>query len=117
LTSGALVKSVSLSQTTVASILDRLEKKACLKRERDQEDKRKVWVTLSDAGKIALKQVSTLLQDSFVYSFSELTGWEQSLILFSLQRVAAMMQARGFDASPVLDTPCEYLVPLLPKDG
>jgi DNA-binding MarR family transcriptional regulator len=116
LTAGALAKSVSLSQATVTSILDRLEKKGYLQRERDLEDKRKVWITLSSTGKNALKQAPTLLQESFINSFSELKDWEQSLILSSLQRVAAMMQASDLEASPVLDTPHERLVPPTSKD-
>ena len=35
--------------------------------------------------------------------FSRLQDWEQSKILSSLQRVAAMMNAGDIDASPVLD--------------
>jgi len=35
--------------------------------------------------------------------FSRLQDWEQSQILSSLQRVAAMMNAGDIDASPVLD--------------
>jgi DNA-binding MarR family transcriptional regulator len=110
LTSGVLARSVSLSQATVTTILDRLEKKGYLTRERDTEDKRKVWVQLSDNGKQALQNAPTLLQESFVSSFAQLKDWEQSLILSSLQRVASMMQASELEAAPVLDSSEELLV-------
>jgi DNA-binding MarR family transcriptional regulator len=110
LTSGVLARSVSLSQATVTTILDRLEKKGYLTRERDTEDKRKVWVQLSDNGKQALQNAPTLLQESFVSSFAQLKDWEQSLILSSLQRIASMMQASELEAAPVLDSSEELLV-------
>jgi DNA-binding MarR family transcriptional regulator len=110
LTSGGLARSVSLSQATVTTILDRLEKKGYLTRERDTEDKRKVWVQLSGEGKKVLQHAPTLLQESFVSSFAQLKDWEQSLILSSLQRVASMMQASELEAAPVLDSSEELLV-------
>lgn len=109
-TSSVLARSVSLSQATVTTILDRLEKKGCLNRERDTKDKRKVWVHLSDSGRHALSNAPTLLQESFINSFAQLKDWEQTLILSSLQRVAQMMQASELEAAPVLDSSEERLV-------
>jgi len=43
LTTGELAKEMVLTQATVTSILDRLEKKELIARERGKEDKRKVW--------------------------------------------------------------------------
>ena len=109
-TSGVLARSVSLSQATVTTILDRLEKKAYLTRQRDSEDKRKVWIELSESGKQVLEKAPTLLQENFVNSFGELKEWEQSLLLSSLQRIASMMQASDLEASPVLDSSEERLI-------
>ncbi|MES9845978.1 MAG: MarR family transcriptional regulator [Candidatus Sedimenticola sp. PURPLELP] len=109
-TSSVLARSVSLSQATVTTILDRLEKKAYLTRERDSKDKRKVWISLSDAGKQVIESAPALLQDGFIKSFGQLKEWEQSLLLSSLQRIASMMQASDLEASPVLDSSEERLV-------
>lgn len=104
ITPGALARSASLSQGTVTSILDRLEKRGLLRRERGTSDKRKVFVSLSEAGREALAKAPTLLQEHFIQAFQGLQDWEQTLILSSLQRVAKMMDAEGIDAAPYLHT-------------
>ena len=102
-TIGQLAAEVSLSQATVTSILDRLEKRELVFRERSTEDKRKVHARLTEEGRRVLKHAPMPLQDQFARQFNELEEWEQSAILASLQRVAHMMDAQDIDASPVLD--------------
>ncbi|MBB3048787.1 DNA-binding MarR family transcriptional regulator [Litorivivens lipolytica] len=100
---GALADEVSLSQATVTSIIDRLEKKQYVGRERSKQDKRKVLAFITDEGLDKLKTAPTLLQESFVRQFSYLQEWEQTMIISALQRVAQMMDAQHIDASPFLD--------------
>ena len=102
-TIGQLAGEVSLSQATVTSILDRLEKRELVFRERSTEDKRKVHACLTEEGRRVLKDAPMPLQDQFARQFNALEEWEQSAILASLQRVAHMMDAQDIDASPVLD--------------
>ncbi|MFW2372682.1 MAG: MarR family winged helix-turn-helix transcriptional regulator [Gammaproteobacteria bacterium] len=109
-TAGQIARDVNLSQATVTSILDRLEKKAYLRRERSQEDKRKVYICLTEAGRQVLEQAPTLMQESFILRFNSLQEWEQNLTLSSLQRVAEMMQAGDLDAAPLLDSSDEQVV-------
>ncbi len=109
-TAGLIAREVNLSQATVTTILDRLEKKAYVTRERSLEDKRKVMIGLTEAGELILKQAPTLLQESFIDNFGKLEDWEQSLLLASLQRVANMMQAENLDAAPLLDSSDEQVV-------
>lgn len=110
ITSGVIAREVSLSQATVTSILDRLERKGMLKRERSTTDKRKVIVSLTEEGVIALEKAPTLMQESFIRSFNQLEDWEQSLILSSLQRVSDMMNATDLDAAPLLDSTDEQVL-------
>jgi DNA-binding MarR family transcriptional regulator len=107
---GQVARDVNLSQATVTSILDRLERKAYLRRERSKEDKRKVLICLTEAGGQVLEQAPTLMQENFIRSFNRLEPWEQNLILSSLQRVAEMMQAGDLDAAPLLDSSDEEVV-------
>jgi DNA-binding MarR family transcriptional regulator len=109
-TSGVIAREVSLSQATVTSILDRLERKGMLKRERSTHDKRKVLVSLTEEGGRALQKAPTLMQESFIRAFNQLEDWEQSLILSSLQRVSDMMNATELDAAPLLDSSDEQVV-------
>lgn len=100
---GELAKDVSLSQATVTAILDRLEKRELVYRERSSTDKRKVNAYLTEEGKRVLKSAPIPLQDQFKRQFEELNEWEQSMIISSLQRIAQMMDAQDIDASPYLD--------------
>lgn len=103
ITIGELANEVSLSQATVTSILDRLEKRELVYRERSQTDKRKVHAHLTDQAVEVLKEAPIPLQAHFAKRFQDLQEWEQTMIISSLQRVAQMMDAQHIDASPVLD--------------
>lgn len=102
-TIGCLAGGMSLSQATVTSILDRLEKRELVYRERSQEDKRKVYAHLTAGGQEVLKNAPLPLQAQFARQFGDLQEWEQTMIISSLQRIAQMMDAQDIDAAPVLD--------------
>ncbi|MGB4246490.1 MAG: MarR family transcriptional regulator [Pseudohongiellaceae bacterium] len=102
-TIGELATSISLSQATATTILDRLEQEGLVKRERSEQDRRKVFVRLTDEGHAMLERAPEPLQETFIRQFSALKDWERSMILASLQRVAEMMDAQDIDASPLLD--------------
>lgn len=104
LTIGDIASHMSLSQATVTTILDRLEKRKLVYRERSKEDKRKVHAYLTDEAIETLKHAPPPLQDQFTRQFGNLQDWEQTMIISALQRIAHMMDAQDLDASPVLDT-------------
>ena len=103
MTMGEIATEVSLSQATITTILDRLEKRELLIRERGSSDKRRVYARLTPVGEDLVNRAPAPLQEEFLERFEQLDDWEQSLILSSLQRVASMMDAADIDASPVLD--------------
>ena len=81
---------------------------------RSQSDRRQVLLVATDEGSRVARENPSLLQEEFVEAFSKLQPWEQTQILSSLQRVAAMMNAHERPASPMLhagevpgDTPIE----------
>jgi DNA-binding MarR family transcriptional regulator len=100
----ALARSVSLSQPTVSGIVERLEKRGLVRRERSDQDRRSVVVTLTDEGHRMLEGVPPLLQDRFRRELDRLEEWERTQILATLQRLAAMMDADAIDAAPMLET-------------
>ncbi|MEJ2042930.1 MAG: MarR family transcriptional regulator [Reinekea sp.] len=102
-TIGEIASRMNLSQATVTTIIDRLEKRGLLARERSVSDKRKVHALLSEQGMTMLKDAPPPLQDQFKRKFNNLQEWEQTMIIAALQRVAQMMDAEDIDASPVLD--------------
>jgi len=103
MTIGGLAGIINLSQATVTTIIDRLEKRGLVERARSSSDKRKVFALLTDAGQEVLKSAPMPLQYQFARQFGDLHEWEQMMIIASLQRVAHMMDAQHIDASPVLD--------------
>lgn len=92
----------NMSQATATSILDRLEKRGLVKRERDTEDKRKVHAHITPAGEKILQQAPQLLQEDFIEQFQSLEQWEQTLLLSSLQRLSQMMNAPEIVPDPLL---------------
>jgi len=103
MTINKLSNNIQLSQATVTTILDRLESRSLVSRERSTQDKRKVYVALTEAGTKSIANAPLPLQEHFVEQFRNLKDWEQTLILSSLQRVGEMMDADQLDASPLLD--------------
>ncbi|MEO9274006.1 MarR family transcriptional regulator [Marinomonas sp. 5E14-1] len=94
--------SVSLSQATVTTILNRLEDRKFVERVRAQKDKRIVNARLTNLGQDILKTAPPLLHEKFIDEFESLDDWEQTQVLSSLQRIAVMMDAESLDAAPLL---------------
>lgn len=93
----------NMSQATATTILDRLERNGYVTRIRSQQDKRKVHAYLTESGMALLERAPRALQDNFIEKFQCLEKWEQSLILSSVQRLSAMMNADNIDVAPVLE--------------
>lgn len=101
---GGLSNAISLSIATVTGILTRLEKRKLVERRRDEADRRKVLVRPTPKCQELLKKAPPPLQESFMSEFDRLKDWEQSLIVSSLQRIVAMMEATAIEATPMLAT-------------
>ena len=97
-----LAQATNMSQATATTIIDRLEQKSLVRRERSQTDKRKVHAVLTEDGIEKLKTAPRPLQESFIQRFQSLEEWEQNLLLSSLQRISSMMNAHDLDVAPML---------------
>jgi DNA-binding MarR family transcriptional regulator len=102
LLSGALAKGMSLSPATVTGILDRLEARGLVARERQVEDKRTVVVRLTDGGRALIEQAPPPLQDSFVRKLRALPERRQAEISRTLKTLVSIMSAEGIEAAPLL---------------
>lgn len=98
-----VAKAAGLTQATVTSLVDKLERNRLVTRRRDTEDRRRIWIEITPAGRKALADSPDLLQDRFKGSFKRLEDWEQAMIITALERVAGMLDAGAIDAAPVLD--------------
>ncbi|MGB1290590.1 MAG: MarR family winged helix-turn-helix transcriptional regulator [Pseudoalteromonas sp.] len=103
ITASRIAQNVNLSPATVTNILDRLENRNLVSRVRSQLDKRRVSLYLTQTGKELLANAPQPLQEHFIEKFTALDEWEQSQLLSSMQRIAAMMDADKIDASPLLE--------------
>lgn len=92
-----------LTQATVTSLIDRLERAGLATRQRDTEDRRRIWIALTDRGRQAAAAAPDLLQDRFRKRFAALEDWEQAMIVAALERISMLLGAGLLDAAPVLD--------------
>ncbi|MEZ5922124.1 MAG: MarR family transcriptional regulator [Parvularculaceae bacterium] len=100
---GYLAKEISLTQATITALIDKLEERGLAYRERDEDDKRRIFVKLTEDGLRILDEAPDSLQQRFEAGFSKLEDWEQSMVVAALERIVALLEAKGIDAAPVLD--------------
>ncbi|MEQ3696766.1 MAG: MarR family transcriptional regulator [Pseudomonadales bacterium] len=116
---GTMVKDIAnritLSSATVTSILDRLEARGLVVRQRSENDRRRVGLFLTETGSAAIEDSPTLLQEHFINRFESMEQWEQSQMVATMQRIASMMDAERIDASPVLEVGQLRVDPVTPK--
>lgn len=99
---GNLAQRIALSPATVTDVLNRLEKRGLIVRTRSNVDRRQVLVTPTERAAKLFRRSPPLLQERFAGKLMELQEWEQTQLLSSLQRLAAMMDAELLEAAPVL---------------
>jgi len=102
MTPGQLARDISLSPATISGILDRLERRGYLTRNRRPEDKRQILVTLTEDGRKLVKRTPLPLHERFTQRLARLPESRQAEIDRVLQKVVAMMEAEEIDAAPLL---------------
>ena len=103
LTTSALAKLVHLSNSTIVGILDRMEQKGWVVRERSTGDRRVVLVDLTQAGESFLAEAPGLLQDRLAQGLRELPEKEQLRIAQSLETVVTLLEMEDHEAAPLLE--------------
>jgi DNA-binding MarR family transcriptional regulator len=98
----AIAKAVSLGQPTVTGILERLESRGLITRRRSEEDKRKVFIAITEGCRKLMEKTPPPMQEHFTNAFNCLQDWEQSMILASLQRIVKLMGVKTIAAEPIL---------------
>lgn len=105
-----LAEAVNLSSATVCGILNRLEQRGLVIRERQAEDRRRVLVSLSEAGQDTVDNAPPALHDTFLFKFRALSVRQQDNIHRTLTKIVSMMAADDLDAAPIL-VPGESVTP------
>jgi len=109
ITVASVSKGVGLSAPTVSRILDRLEQSGYIERARKVEDRRKVCLSLTRAGRKRLASLPTPLHDDFLQRLKNLRKAERVKLLEALEQIVAMMEASDLDAAPILTPGSESL--------
>ena len=100
----AIGREVHLSPSTVVGILDRLEEKGLVERQRSREDRRIVRVTATRAGVELSQTAPSPLQQTLANALGKLPELEQATMALSLERIVALMEAPEVDAAAILAT-------------
>ncbi|MCF3972154.1 MarR family winged helix-turn-helix transcriptional regulator [Paracoccus salsus] len=98
----ALAQQMGVSQATVTALVDQLVKRGYAARHRSASDRRQTDVVVTQAGARAMNNAPNALQQQFVQGFGAMADWEQAMMIATLERVAALLNAGEIDASPVL---------------
>ena len=85
-------------------ILDRLENRGLIVRERDRNDRRVVNVTATTRGCLMAREAPSPLQDSLAHGLTRLPTKAQATIARSLGKVVELMEADFAEAAPVLES-------------
>ncbi|WP_233235276.1 MarR family winged helix-turn-helix transcriptional regulator [Bordetella sp. LUAb4] len=100
ITATAISREIHVSPSTVVGILDRLEDKGLVRRERSREDRRTVFVTATPAGIALAEEAPSPLQKHLAEALNALPELEQATITLSLERIVALMEQGGQAAPP-----------------
>ncbi len=104
LTTSKLAHAIYLSPSTIVGIIDRLEEKGLVVRQRGSKDRRQVQVCLTEGGEQRLDKAPSALQDTLFEALKGLPELEQGSITLALEKIVHLMEAKKIEASPVLET-------------
>ncbi len=103
ISAGEVSNLTQLKHATITSLVDKLVARGLAARRRCEEDRRRVWLQLLPEGEAAITSAPDLLQEILETRFQNLPDWHQSMLVSSLERVAALLDAEDLDAAPILD--------------
>ena len=92
---GELSKRMYLHPSTITGLIDRLEKNAYVQRERDQKDRRVIYVQLTPKGKKIVKRAPNPIQGKMVYGLGKLRKEELNSIYDSVKKLVEIMEAQN----------------------
>ncbi|MBA4206347.1 MarR family winged helix-turn-helix transcriptional regulator [Pannonibacter phragmitetus] len=103
-TTKALSVQADLSAATVVTILDRLEERGLVARERSATDRRIVHARLTEEGRTLLERAPALLDEEFEARFARKDSAAQQSLASAIEEIAALMDAHRLDAAAILTT-------------
>jgi DNA-binding MarR family transcriptional regulator len=96
---GELSEKMYLHPSTITGLVDRLEKRGYVVRERDQRDRRVIKILLTPKGKALVKKGPNPIQGKMIYGLGGLKGGELRSIYDSIQKLVEIMEAKNVKAT------------------
>ncbi|MCK9511934.1 MAG: MarR family transcriptional regulator [Pigmentiphaga sp.] len=103
MTATAISREIHVSPSTVVGILDRLEEKGLITRERGREDRRIVFVSATQEGVQLVEDAPSPLQKTLADGLNALPELEQATITLALERIVDLVEVRDPAAAPVTE--------------
>jgi DNA-binding MarR family transcriptional regulator len=92
-----------LHPSTISGVVDRLEKKGYLVRDRGQEDRRVVMVQLTPKGKRLIRKVPNPVQGKMIYGLRKLKRKKLDAIYNAVQELEEIMAVQDVKATFFFD--------------
>jgi DNA-binding MarR family transcriptional regulator len=102
-TAGYVAGRMGITQATTTALLQKLEGLGMIQKRRGEKDRRQVLLSLTEAGRKVLTIAPEGVHAHFHGQFMALQDWEQSMLIASLERVAAMLGEDDPTVAAVLD--------------
>ena len=100
---GELSKKMYLDPSTISGVIDRLENKGYVTRDRNQEDRRVVKVRLTPAGESLVENAPNPAQGKMIHGLRKLGEDELSTIYHSVEKLVEIMEARNLKVTFFFD--------------
>ena len=100
---GDLSRKMYLHPSTVTGVVDRLEDKGYVVRDRDSVDRRVVRVKLTPAGQDLAAKAPNPIQGKMIYGLMKLSENELNIIYESVRRLAEMAEAENVEVTFFFD--------------
>jgi DNA-binding MarR family transcriptional regulator len=94
---------IHLSPSTLVGILDRLEEKGLILRVRDANDRRRVEVTPTEAGRTLASKTPFPLQYSLAKALKKLSETQRDRLAAGMEELAELMGAQAIEPTPMLE--------------
>lgn len=107
MTLAEIAAAIHLSPSTMVGIIDRLETKNLVIRERSKQDRRQVFIKITAEGKKVAKKAPTPLQDKLVDKLNTLSENQQKNLVKGLEQLVEMLDAEKVKAAPILTAQTE----------
>ncbi len=92
---GELSKRMYLHPSTITGVMDRLEKKGYVLRDRGQEDRRVIKVQLTPKGKRLVRRAPNPVQGKMIYGLRKLKKEELKSIYDSVEKLVKIVEAQN----------------------